>query len=214
MRDARAGVGAGCTEADDAKSALRARVLKSAFKLFRDQGYANTSMLQIATAAQASKRDLYSLYDNKLMLLADCIGQRSRGMRRLLDAQLPMPTSKRALEAMLVSIGTSIMQTVCSADVLMTFRLAIAEADRAPEIARVLYQNGPEANQLALAAFFRKAQAQGLIEHSEPAALARRYASVLWADLMIPLLLRVREAPSSKEIESRAKAATEAVLGR
>lgn len=96
----------------------------------------------------------------------------------------------------------------------MIYRLAIAESDRAPEIARVLDSNGREANRRALVDFVKKAQAQGLIGPGDPAALVARYAMVLWSDLLVPLLLRVREAPGPKEIEARALAATGAILRR
>lgn len=194
--------------------ALRERVLRAAFALFHERGFSRTSMLEIATHAQISKRDLYALFDNKSALLAAGIGERARGMRRLLGAAMPVPKSRRALAAALVEVGTSILRTACHPEVLMIYRLAIAESDRAPEIARVLDSNGREANRRALVDFVKKAQAQGLIGPGDPAALVARYAMVLWSDLLVPLLLRVREAPGPTEIEARALAATGAILRR
>ena len=95
----------------------------------------------------------------------------------------------------------------------MIYRLAIAESVRAPEIGRALDGHGREANHRALAEFLGKAQMQGLIGSGDPAALAERYATVLWSDLLVRLLLRVRDAPGPKEIKARALAATEAVVG-
>jgi hypothetical protein len=42
--------------------------------------------------------------------------------------------------------------------------------------------------------------------------LADRYRALLWADLLIRLLMRVREAPTEREIEARARAATETLM--
>src|SRR4029077_9825008 len=92
-------------------------------------------------------------------------------------------------------------------------RLAIAESDRAPEIARTLDRNGREANHAALTDWLAKAQAQGLMGTGAPAAMAAQFLAILWGGgLLIQLLLRVREPPSEEEIKSRAQAATRALL--
>jgi hypothetical protein len=91
-------------------------------------------------------------------------------------------------------------------------RLAIAESDRAPAIARALDSSGREANHAALGAWLARAQAQGLIGAGDPAVMATNFLAVLWGGLLIQLLLRVRDAPTPDEINSRARAATEAIL--
>ena len=193
-------------------STIRARVLKAAFSLFRQQGFSSTSMLDIVTRARVSKRDLYALFNNKHAVLAAGISERAQQMRRPLDTTTPVPQSRDALAALLVELGRSILKTVCHPDVLTVFRLAIAESDRAPEIARTLYNSGREANQRALTELVRKAQARGLVLADEPAVLVDRYLTVLWGDLLIRLLMRVREAPTEREIAVRARAATETLV--
>jgi AcrR family transcriptional regulator len=169
-------------------------------------------MLDIVTRARVSKRDLYALFNNKHALLAACISERAQQMRRPLDTTTPVPQTQDALAALLVALGVSILKTVCHSDVLTVFRLAIAESDRAPEVARTLDSSGREANRKALTLLIRKAQARGLALAGEPAALADRYLTVLWGDLLIRLLMRVREAPKEREIEARAGAATESLI--
>jgi len=133
-------------------------------------------------------------------------------MRRPLGTTTPVPQTWDALATLLVDLGVSILNTVCQPEVLTVYRLAIAESDRAPEIARTLDSNGREANQKALTELVRKAQSLGLISAGDPGALAARYISVLWGDLLIQLLMRVREAPSKREIEVRARAAMETLM--
>jgi AcrR family transcriptional regulator len=91
---------------------------------------------------RVSKRDLYALFKNKHAVLAACIGERTQQMRLPLDPAVPMPQTRSALEALLVELGVSILKTVCHPQVLTVFRLAIAESDRAPEIARALDNSG------------------------------------------------------------------------
>jgi AcrR family transcriptional regulator len=191
---------------------IRERVLKAAFSLFREHGFSSTSMLEIVTRARVSKRDLYALFKNKHAVLAACISERAQQMRRPLEATILVPQTRDALAALLVAFGVSILKTVCHPEVLTVFRLAIAESDRAPEIARTLHDSGREANQKALAELLRKAQAQGLVLAGDPAVLVDRYLALLWGDLLIRLLMRVREAPTEREIEVRARAATETLM--
>ena len=54
----------------------------------------------------------------------------------------PVPETREALTNSLVEIGISILNTVCHPDALTVFRLAIAESDRAPEVARTLDREG------------------------------------------------------------------------
>ena len=193
-------------------SAIRERVLVAAFTLFRENGFSGTSMLDIVTRARVSKRDLYALFNNKHAVLAACISERAQQMRRPLDTTTPLPQTRDALATLLVELGRSILKTVCHPDVLTVFRLAIAESDRAPEIARTLHSSGREANEKALTELVRKAQALGLVLAGDPAVLAVRYLVVLWGDLLIRLLMRVREAPTKREIEIRARAATDTLM--
>jgi AcrR family transcriptional regulator len=190
----------------------RERVLKAAFAVFRKRGFSGASTLEIATRAQVSKRDLYALFGSKHAMLTACIRERASRMRQPLDLAAPVPISKEAVEATLIELGTSILRVACEADVLAVHRLAIAESDRAPEIARTLDSNGRGANHVALGAWLAKVQAQGFIGAGAPAAIAAHFLAVLWGGLLIQLLLRVRDAPAPDEIESRARAATEAIL--
>ncbi len=194
--------------------APRERVLKAAFALFRQRGFAGASTLEIASRAQVSKRDLYALFGSKEAMLTACIAERTRRMRQPLDLGAAVPESREAVAAKLVELGASVLRGVCHPDVLAVHRLAIAESDRAPEIARALDRNGREANHRALAEWLAGAQAQGTIGPGDPAAMAERYFALLWGGLLMQLLLRVREPPDPEEISSRAQAAAEAIIGR
>jgi AcrR family transcriptional regulator len=190
----------------------RERVLTAAFAVFRKRGFSGATTLEIATRAQVSKRDLYALFGSKHAMLTACIRERTNRMRQPLELAAPIPSSKEAVAATLVELGMSILRVACHPDVLAVHRLAIAESDRAPAIARTLDSSGREANHAALGAWLARAQAQGLIGAGDPAGMAAHFLALLWGGLLIQLLLRVREAPTQDEMESRARAATEATL--
>ena len=91
------------------------------------------------------------------------------------------------------------------------FRLAIAEAVQAPEVARTLDSLGRETSRAALRHIMSESRDAGLID-GRPADLAEQFAGLLWRDLMISLLLGVAERPSPRAIETRAHDAAEAFL--
>jgi hypothetical protein len=70
---------------------------------------------------------------------------------------------------------------------------------------------GPQASRAALTKIMEAALAHGVLTGRAP-ELAERFAGLLWGDLMIRLLLRVADAPTPVEIDSRARSAASAFL--
>jgi AcrR family transcriptional regulator len=191
--------------ADDA----RERILGAAFSAFMEAGYAATSTLEIATRARVSKRELYALVGNKQQMLEACVRERATRLRTAAD--LPEPRDIETLEAVLVAFGTQLLREVTDSTVVAVFRLAIAEATRAPEVARTLHVLGPQTSRAALTRIMESALAHDVLTGRAP-ELAERFAGLLWGDLMIRLLLRVTDAPTPAEIDARARGAASAFL--
>lgn len=188
---------------------LRSRILGAAFDAFVEHGYDKTTTIEIATRAKVSKRELYALVGNKQEMLAACI--RSRAQRLRMPVDMPEVKSREGLAKALAGIGEVLLREVSDRAVIAVFRLAIAEADRAPEIARALNEIGREAARSALRAAFSRARAAKLVDGS-PAEMAERFAALLWGDLMLNLLMRIEEQPPEPEIRRRARAAAAALL--
>jgi AcrR family transcriptional regulator len=188
----------------------RGRILKAAFEAFTEQGYAGTSTLDIATRAKVSKRELYALFGSKQAILVACIATRTDRMRP--PGDLPAPRDRAGLRETLVRFGENLMREVCQRPVLAMMRLAIAEAERSPELARVLHESGRESTRAALTVLFTHAQASGLVGPGDPAAIGDEYRGLMWGDLLIGLLLRVADPPVEAEIARRAATAADAVL--
>ena len=188
---------------------VRERILEAAFAAFMKNGYATASMLEIATRARVSKRELYALVGNKQKMLIACISERAK--RFEVPADLPMLRDRGTLEQVLASFGTKLVREISDPTVIAVFRLAIAEAVQAPEVARALNSIGREANRAALRKIMAQAQASGLLA-GRPAELAQQFAGLLWGDLMVSLLLGVAERPKQREIAARARDAAAAFL--
>jgi AcrR family transcriptional regulator len=192
------------------ETSIRDRVLSAAFSAFMERGYERASTLDIATRAKVSKRELYTLFDDKHAMLTACIAERAK--RMCLPLNLPAVESRAALAATLNQFGIAILQGVCDPKVLAVYRLAIAESDRSPEIARVLDRAGREPNRAALVELLTMAQANGLVGTVEPATMAARFFALIWGDLLVRLLLRVTNAPKPAELEQRVRSATETLM--
>jgi AcrR family transcriptional regulator len=190
-------------------AAMRERILTAAFEAFHERGYAATSTLEIATRARVSKRDLYALVGNKQQMLIAAIGERAKRLRA--PADMPMLRDRATLARVLTAFGTQFVREVSDPHVVGVFRLAIAEAIQAPEVARTLDSLGREASRAALRHIMTEAHAAGLID-GRPADLAEQFAGLLWRDLLVSLLLGVVERPNLRAIETRARDAAEALL--
>jgi AcrR family transcriptional regulator len=191
------------------ETGVRKRILESAFAAFVKSGYATASMLEIATRARVSKRELYALVGNKQEMLIACISERAK--RFDVPADLPVLRDRETLEQVLASFGTKLVREVSDPTVIAVFRLAIAEAVLAPEVARTLNSIGREASRTALRKIMAGAQASGLLT-GRPAELAEQFAGLLWGQLMVGLLLGVAERPNPREIAGRARNAAATFL--
>src|SRR5882762_9231715 len=191
------------------ETAVRERILEAAFAAFTKSGYATTSTLEIATHGRVSKRELYTLVGNKQEMLIACISERAK--RLDVPADLPVLRNRETLKQVLTSFGTKFVHEVSDPTVIAVFRLAIAEAVQAPEVARALNSIGREASRAALRKIMAEAQASRLLM-GRPAELAEQFGGLLWRDLLVSLLLGVAERPTPREIAGRACDAAAAFL--
>jgi len=113
-----------------------------------ENGYAETSTLEIATRARVSKRELYALVGSKQEMLVACIVNGPNGCR--CPPICPEPRDRESLARALATFGTQLLRETSDPTVIAVFRLAIAEAMRAPEVARALDSVGAETSRAAL----------------------------------------------------------------
>jgi hypothetical protein len=126
---------------------------------------------------------------------------------------LPVPRDRDALAATLVSFGATLLREVSRPEVLAVHRLALAEAEGSPDIARTLDALGRSATREALAHMLAAAQSSRLLGPGRATDMAEDFIAMLWrGGLMMRLLLRLAPPPGAKECERRAHAAMAALL--
>jgi AcrR family transcriptional regulator len=188
---------------------VRKRIVDAAFSVFIERGYAETNTLEIATRARVSKRELYALVGNKQEMLVACISERAKRLR--LPENMPLVRDRETLARVLESFGTRLLREVSDPTVVAIFRLAIAEAERTPRVARALDTMGRETSRAALREMLTQARSSGLLD-GDSSEMAEQFAGLLWGNLIVSLLLRVTDPPSAREIKRRARNATTAFL--
>ena len=88
------------------ETAVREHILKAAFAAFMESGYSTASMLEIATRARVSKREIYALVGNKQETLIACISERAKRLE--VPADLPVLRDRKALAQVLASFGAKL----------------------------------------------------------------------------------------------------------
>src|SRR5208337_2997299 len=172
------------TQTEPADPPIRERILRAAFDAFMQLGYAGASTLDIARRARVSKRDLYAQFGSKQAMLAACIASRAERMRTPLH--LPVPRTRAALTATLVAFGKQLLREISCPEVVATYRLAIVEAERAPEVARTLDELGRAGTQAALSELLAGVQSAGLLGAGRPHEMAGTFLSLLWRGGLLP----------------------------
>jgi AcrR family transcriptional regulator len=195
---------------EDATADKRQRILEAALASFMRHGFSDTSTLEIATRAKVSKRELYALVGSKHDMLVACIAGRAARMRWAWAGVPDLPDSE-TLMAVLEAFGTRLLTEVTHPAVVAVFQLAVAEAKRAPEVARVLETQGRDANRAPLKTILARARENGLLQ-GECAEMAEQFMALLWGDLRMTSLLRLSETPTPTEIKRRARNAAAALV--
>jgi len=183
----------------------RQGILEAAYRLFREQGFNKTSITQITETAGGSKATIYSHFPSKEELFVECmLGAAEnyvKGTLSLLDA------SRGDCATVLHEFGVRLLEFVCTPEQLEVRRLMIAEAARSGT--GVLFFKKIVALRARLAAYLETCMQAGALRHADAELAAEHFGALLEAELLEPLLLKVRVlSPHDAEL---ARAATRAV---
>ncbi|MBL7502751.1 TetR/AcrR family transcriptional regulator [Frankia sp. CNm7] len=155
-------------------------VREHALRLFLDHGYEGTSMEAIAQAAGTTKASLYARYPSKDAVFTAVFGW-AMG-RPDWPAPEPEPPDLDDLEGALAAIGRAALRRALDPSMVKMSRIAIAQADRFPELARMI-QNSGTGNW-----WRRRLVADLLRRHAERGAIALADDPDRLADLFLGLV--------------------------
>src|SRR5690348_9832704 len=130
--------------ADTSRTDARRRaILDVASEVFLAQGYAATSMSEIAARLGGSKGTLYNYFRSKEELFGAFITEICQGRAAAIFDPVPPIGEGRSVRESLIEFGVSLMTFLWSEQLVALHRLIFAEVGRFPEIGRMFYEAGP-----------------------------------------------------------------------
>ena len=196
-------------ETKAARHSRREALLQAAAEIFFEQGYAAASIDAIIERAGGSKRNIYSEFRNKEGLFSAIVSQNAD---RILSSLVIEQVDGSDLRQTLNTFGRQLMEAYMSASLLGVYRIAIAEANRFPDLAKSFYERGPGRATAGLAGILEKAAGRGDVRPGDYRRMADHFVGMIRDNLHLQVILGLRSPPSGKEIEEAVRSAVEIFL--
>jgi AcrR family transcriptional regulator len=163
----------------------RQAILDAALTVFREVGYERASMAQISALVGGSKATLYSYFPSKEDLFAEAmigaVEEQGQALLDLLDPDEP------DVAKVLTRFGMAFLEfTTGSADLCIT-RTAIAEGGKG-ELGAKCYRLGPKRGWSAIADYFARIMASGILPPADPHIAAIHFNGMLATGITYPML--------------------------
>ncbi len=146
----------------------RQQILDAAADLFTTQGYADTSLEQVAAAAGVSKQTIYSHFRGKADVLREGVKRRcTQGQLTADQFDLSLPPNK-----FLPLFADRFISLLLDDTALRMYRLCLNEGERHPELGASFFESGPQLVIDALSLYLQTAhnRQQLIVEHPQLAA--------------------------------------------
>jgi len=153
----------------EASEALARHIVETAAGLFAEQGYAKTSLDQVAAVSGSGKMTLYRRFGSKEALFLEVIEQGVRALTGLVEAASPQP--ENALAA-LRRRARELFDFVLAPRVLGLQRIIVAETARFPRLGEHVLETAMAPFQAAMEALIGIAISRGDLR---PGAAAETY---------------------------------------
>jgi TetR/AcrR family transcriptional regulator, mexJK operon transcriptional repressor len=181
------------------------RVIDAAELVFGESGYSAASMDVIARRAGMSKKTIYLLFENKQALFAALIDSRREALAAIMASEAceQCREPEEGLQRFLRQIARFVLAPRQAALV----RLAVAESQRAPELANAFCEEGSAKACSGLVAWLAAQHERGVLHIPDPQAAAKMLFHMAIADLQMRLLLGAPCEAQDKEIDERVEQA-------
>ena len=183
----------------------REQVLAGARQVFGELGYERASVDLIAARAGVSKATIYSHFGDKKSLFVEAVVAECEEMRSGLAPCLERPAG--GVEEGLARLGERIMTIFLTPSISRLYRQAMAEAQRLPEIGRMVYERGTQAVQEAVARHLTRWNEKGDLRIEDPHAAAVAFVALCQGDLTPRSRLGVLEYPVEEKIRETVRQA-------
>ena len=194
----------------------RAAVVDAARTLFLRQGYAGTTMEQIAAAARLTKRTVYNNYGDKDALfrqvVADVLAY-AEAFARGLHEEFTAGVTAANLRATLDDLARRLALGIVRPEVIALRRLLIGEARAFPRLGAEYFDRAPGQVLDALASGFAQLDRRRLLRIDNPRRAAAHFAYLVAGEPLDRAML-VGALPSDEHVIACARDGVETFLAR
>lgn len=191
------------------KDRKRAEITAIAQALFFREGYAQTSMSQIAQAVGGSKATLYNHFQSKEELLLAVVANVTQTRPGDYDEATQPPIE--AIRQWLMWFGSALVRKITAPDYVALQRLAAAEALRYPEIGRSFNEAITPGNEM-IAGTFAAAMEKGVLKHSDPKIAAEHFMTLCLGAMVRRLVWNIEAPPGANQIDRTVAAAIDTFM--
>jgi AcrR family transcriptional regulator len=169
--------------------------------VFLEMGYDDASVDEIARRAGMSKKTIYRVFEAKQDLFAAVIEARRDELAAIMEGEAG--DDGRPPEDVLKGCLRQIARFVLAPRQAALYRLALAEAQRAPELAHAFCREGSNRACAPLMQWLSLQHERGWLELPDPMAAAKMLFYMAIAELQMRQLAGERSAPDDSVIEER-----------
>lgn len=168
-------------------------------------------MDDICACVGTSKATLYNYFKSKDEIFADAVKKFAEEKQRILCNALS--DSEADVENTLIQYGTKILEFLIDPKTIAARRMVIAPG-MPKNIAAFVYENGPRASALNLAAYLEKQISAGKLKSADPILIASQFQALVVHTLSESFLYQVRTSIDRKELDSIVKEAVLTIMAR
>ncbi|MGB0733644.1 MAG: TetR/AcrR family transcriptional regulator [Pontibacterium sp.] len=173
----------------------RENILRSATALFLRQGFAVTTMDQVADQAGVSKQTVYSHFGGKDTLFKSCIEKRCDQNPALSGHDFDFDDLQRSFEQLLYAFT----DLICSPEAISVHRICAAEAETTPQLSQLFYNAGPLRVKTEMSHLMEEIQRRKLLTIDEPYEAGLQLLAMVQGDLKLRYELNIEPLPTQEE---------------
>lgn len=186
-----------------------AEILASAEELFLRDGYASTSMNNVAIHAEVAKQTLYANFPTKKELFAAVIGRRSANHPEV-PSDLDLDAAD--LRIALVEVGVAFLAQIYSPGQVELFQTVVAESRQFPELGELMIRGPFAETPRMIATFLRDRALRGELRLTDVDEGTAMFTSLLKADAHSRLIFSQHVDTSTSALRAFAARAVDLFL--
>lgn len=173
-------------------------------------GYGAANMDEIARRAGMSKKTIYQVFETKQELFAAVIDSRRNELAAMIESE--GSDESRKPEDVLRQFLRQIARFVLAPRQAALYRLAVAESQRAPELANAFYREGSTRACSPLTEWLAVQHARGILHVPDPTSAAKMLFHMAIAELQMRVLIGQCRQPDAAAIDDRVDYAVQVFL--